>query len=660
MAPAFTASSGKILDWEAIAGLVYETGLRGDAAVTAVAITGSESGRDASLRVYNEATGDDSYGLWQINMLGGLGPDRRARYGLDTDGILLDPPTNARVMYGESKGGTDWSPWSSYNDGKHAPFMADARAAVATVEARGGNPSTNWGSKISTVGSTSSSSSPPVRSPDVVGDLPVGIDPARTTPPSADWESGFYIRGQVALLTVSAPLLTSGGSIDMGVDAVAELSLVLGLNPAVLYGVAEELSLEAAVDWWDLHFAVKGIDWDQGDDPSVYRYTARCRAAGPEEMRRREGNITRDWSNLSPTEVMQLLAAEHGLRFVGRGSNRRDLITRKGPETGAALVLDKTTDQTESDWDLGQRLAKEEGYWFFESAGTLYFAPPSWLVFTMPRFPIEVAGDLRGADDADQVNSGVLGIPHASQAADDDLTPGMPPRTIEIKLPRNRGEQVRPGMVADFTGLPLFDGTYLVSKVSYPLDGGLEPADITLVDPKDPVPEPPADTAGSSATDGTGTSTTPTSSTPTGTAGGSALDMVTVALRQVGKNYVYGAEAAPDDPDPKAFDCSELVQWACAQVGVTFVDGSYAQLDACERISVESASHIRGALLFPLPDAHHVAISLGDGEHTVEAMGRQYGVVQGNIANRFGTGGLIPGLDYDVDNRIDPRSRVPQ
>jgi len=59
-----------------------------------------------------------------------------------------------------------------------------------------------------------------------------------------------------------------------------------------------------------------------------------------------------------------------------------------------------------------------------------------------------------------------------------------------------------------------------------------------------------------------------------------AQQLVAIARKQVGKPYVFGAEAAPNDPDPPAFDCSELVEWACARVGVVFPDGTWNQIAA--------------------------------------------------------------------------------
>ena len=45
----------------------------------------------------NADTGDLSYGLFQINMLGGMGPERRKALGLKSNEELYDPATNVRA-----------------------------------------------------------------------------------------------------------------------------------------------------------------------------------------------------------------------------------------------------------------------------------------------------------------------------------------------------------------------------------------------------------------------------------------------------------------------------------------------------------------------------------------------------------------------------------
>ena len=124
---------------------------------------------------------------------------------------------------------------------------------------------------------------------------------------------------------------------------------------------------------------------------------------------------------------------------------------------------------------------------------------------------------------------------------------------------------------------------------------------------------------------------------------GTAAEMLRLALKQNGDRYVFGAEVRLNDKDPNTFDCSELVQWAVHQAGGSIPDGSQNQRGAVDKISVREAARTPGALLF---NGHHVAISVGDGVHTIEAMGSKYGVRIGTIGNRFEDGGLVKGLKY--------------
>jgi peptidoglycan hydrolase-like protein with peptidoglycan-binding domain len=116
------------------------------------------------------------------------------------------------------------------------------------------------------------------------------------------------------------------------------------------------------------------------------------------------------------------------------------------------------------------------------------------------------------------------------------------------------------------------------------------------------------------------------------------------ALGQQGKSYVFGAEASANDPNPRAFDCSELVEWAARRAGVTVPDGSINQINAARPMSVEEALRTPGALLFRSGSPNHIAISLGDGR-TIEARGRRFGVGIFSAEGRGWTrAGTIPGL----------------
>jgi hypothetical protein len=59
----------------------------------------------------NRKTGDSSYGIFQINMLGSLGPERKEKFNLTSNKDLFDPVTNAEITYYMTNGGKDWSSW---------------------------------------------------------------------------------------------------------------------------------------------------------------------------------------------------------------------------------------------------------------------------------------------------------------------------------------------------------------------------------------------------------------------------------------------------------------------------------------------------------------------------------------------------------------------
>jgi hypothetical protein len=116
----------------ALAGYAMGAGLDAPAAVIAVAIALAESGGDDHAYNYSDVTEDESYGPWQINMYGALGPPRRAQWHLSSNAMLFDPAINAFAMASLSRGGSAWSDWSTYNHNLHVPFLDRAEAAVAS------------------------------------------------------------------------------------------------------------------------------------------------------------------------------------------------------------------------------------------------------------------------------------------------------------------------------------------------------------------------------------------------------------------------------------------------------------------------------------------------------------------------------------------------
>jgi hypothetical protein len=105
-----------------IAGYVKQAGFPEELVPRMVAIANAESGRIPNNRNPNAATGDNSYGLFQINMLGAMGPERRAQFGIQSNEQLYDPLTNAKAakaIYDQQ--GLD--AWSVHRSGAADKFM---------------------------------------------------------------------------------------------------------------------------------------------------------------------------------------------------------------------------------------------------------------------------------------------------------------------------------------------------------------------------------------------------------------------------------------------------------------------------------------------------------------------------------------------------------
>jgi hypothetical protein len=91
--------------------LLSLVGFKGKDLVVAWAVAKKESnGRPLAFNG-NHKTGDSSYGVFQINMIDALGPDRRTKFDLDSNAELFNPVKNAEIAYYMTNGGEDWSSW---------------------------------------------------------------------------------------------------------------------------------------------------------------------------------------------------------------------------------------------------------------------------------------------------------------------------------------------------------------------------------------------------------------------------------------------------------------------------------------------------------------------------------------------------------------------
>ena len=91
--------------------LLKFVGFEGNGLKMAWAVAKKESNGRPMAYNGNRKTGDSSYGIFQINMLGNLGDDRKEKFDLRSNVLLFDPVINAEIAYRMTNGGINWSSW---------------------------------------------------------------------------------------------------------------------------------------------------------------------------------------------------------------------------------------------------------------------------------------------------------------------------------------------------------------------------------------------------------------------------------------------------------------------------------------------------------------------------------------------------------------------
>lgn len=118
-----TPATGNI-SGQQVAQLALDSGLPSSQLVTAVAIAKAESSWQTNAQNYN-TDGSYDFGLWQINTV------HRGSYTVNEfKSRMFDPKLNAQQMYLISSGGTNWTPWVTYNKGAYRQYLGDAQDAV--------------------------------------------------------------------------------------------------------------------------------------------------------------------------------------------------------------------------------------------------------------------------------------------------------------------------------------------------------------------------------------------------------------------------------------------------------------------------------------------------------------------------------------------------
>jgi hypothetical protein len=113
--PLVALEDAKVLTEHELVDLLAAVGFEGKALKTAWSVVMRESRGRPVAHNKNANTGDNSYGLFQINMIGNLGTSRLAKFqdviGIAKYADLFDPVANAKAAYYMTAKGKDWSSW---------------------------------------------------------------------------------------------------------------------------------------------------------------------------------------------------------------------------------------------------------------------------------------------------------------------------------------------------------------------------------------------------------------------------------------------------------------------------------------------------------------------------------------------------------------------
>lgn len=113
--PLVLLEDAKVLTEHQLVDLLAAVGFEGKALKTAWSVVMRESRGRPVAHNKNANTGDNSYGLFQINMIDDLGVSRLAKFqdviGITKYADLFNPVANAKAAYYMTAKGTNWSAW---------------------------------------------------------------------------------------------------------------------------------------------------------------------------------------------------------------------------------------------------------------------------------------------------------------------------------------------------------------------------------------------------------------------------------------------------------------------------------------------------------------------------------------------------------------------
>lgn len=508
-----------------VAALVKKVGFPASVHATMVAIAKAESKWRVEAVGGPNRNGTYDRGLFQINDV----------HRKDRNKLVRDATYNTEVAYAIYKS-QGLRAWSTYNAGRHNPYMNEARQAVAQASSVTGSPSLPGG------GSDTSGSKPAV----IYGPPGPQLTQAGIgTPLTATEETlsplaelkilGAELGGDFREVIIGTPKFAAG------IETIPNLMFtVVDPEGDLLYRLRSLWVQGTRVQYQDLDFRIDQIVFEPGGhttgqitltcvDDIVY---ALMKLRGP---RTAEGISATQWI----AQEMSLIGLDPNRYFLGESVPTQSVIARDVPDQEGQAG----SGGEPSAWTTIVRLAKELGKRVFISSRKLVFGSSAFAMqWAAP-------GALRLSWHGLEESERWLSLPSTTRTSIGERSDVV---QVTGRVPLVRARYFRPGVPVLVHRTPAIAAdewiSFLCASVEHGIGTDTDGADITLLQPVDPPPQPPQSNNTSSGTISGGAS------------GGGGTDgqidqFVALALQQAGKRYVFGAEAKSSDPNPRAFDC---------------------------------------------------------------------------------------------------------
>lgn len=281
----------------------------------------------------------------------------------------------------------------------------------------------------------------------------------------------LVLRRGTKSIDVADHLLDS--TISGGVSAVSEITLELEDPGWRLMTTGLIVVGSTVFDWHIFKTSLAAIEMTGGNTGhGGMRLSFRSRWV--RNLKKRQGPTGGTQRNVSASTYVASECRAVGITpYVQPDSPVRKQISRDVPKAGEPVTAGA---EYPSAWTTFQRLAREEGYIMFEYAGFLYFGTPQWC-----RDRRKEAPKIKWINGTDAERP--LSPPTARRSEDSEI-----PVEMSLELPRERWPEFRPGWAIEVTGMPNFDGKYIVNSMSYDMSR-MKPLMLEVGTAVNPVPQ---------------------------------------------------------------------------------------------------------------------------------------------------------------------------